>query len=152
MMMLQSPGWSYSSSQCHSACRRLLQRFSNTLPKDAYSCATRMQALLWQFGRTTVCTVHSKVSLVYQVLCQRRVALDLVEPRSALVVLEYADVAGAHLLRSFCFAVALSNLDAVILEVRTWRAAVAWNASCIKNLFAIRNKSLHLLALSAIGR
>jgi hypothetical protein len=33
-------------------------------------------------------------------------------------VLEYADVAGAELLRAYCLAVAVCNLDAVLLEAR----------------------------------
>lgn len=53
-----------------------------------------------------------------QLICQRAVATDLVEPRTVLPILEYADVAGAQLLRSYCMAVALRNLDALIQEAR----------------------------------
>ncbi|EFJ52323.1 hypothetical protein VOLCADRAFT_102981 [Volvox carteri f. nagariensis] len=51
-----------------------------------------------------------------QVLCQRLVATQLVEPRTALPILEYADVAGAALLRCYCLAVAVANLDCTLLE------------------------------------
>ncbi|KXZ47089.1 hypothetical protein GPECTOR_38g326 [Gonium pectorale] len=50
------------------------------------------------------------------VLCQRAVATQLVEPRTALPLLEYADVAGAALLRCYCMAVAVANLDCALLE------------------------------------
>ncbi len=40
-----------------------------------------------------------------QRLCERAVAVHLVEPRTALAVLEYADAAGAELLRQHCIAV-----------------------------------------------
>jgi len=41
-----------------------------------------------------------------------------VDPRTALGVLEYADLAGASVLRSYCLAVAACNLDAVLIEAR----------------------------------
>ncbi|GLI64055.1 hypothetical protein VaNZ11_007220 [Volvox africanus] len=51
-----------------------------------------------------------------QVLCQRVVAAHLVDPRTALPILEYADVAGAMLLRCYCLAVAVANLDCTLVE------------------------------------
>ncbi|GIL45680.1 hypothetical protein Vafri_2878 [Volvox africanus] len=51
-----------------------------------------------------------------QVLCQRVVAAELVDPRTALPILEYADVAGAMLLRCYCLAVAVANLDCTLVE------------------------------------
>eukprot|EP00798_Chlamydomonas_sp_ICE-L_P029260 gene29260-12503_t len=53
-----------------------------------------------------------------QVICQRAVAVELVEPRTALQILEYADIANAHLLRIFCISLALQNLDMVLMEAR----------------------------------
>ncbi|CAL8469414.1 g8955 [Coccomyxa elongata] len=53
-----------------------------------------------------------------QRLCERTVARHMVEPRSALALLQFADAAGAELLRQHCLAVALANLDAVILEAQ----------------------------------
>ena len=51
-----------------------------------------------------------------QRLCERSVATHLVEPRTALAVLEFADAAGAELLRQHCIAVrpaaALGHLTA----------------------------------------
>jgi SpoU rRNA methylase family enzyme len=40
-----------------------------------------------------------------QKLCERTVARHMVEPRSALALLEFADAAGADLLRQHCLAV-----------------------------------------------
>ena len=51
-----------------------------------------------------------------QHLCEEAVAYQLVEPRTALQVLEYADVAGAALLKAYCMNVAVCNLDTVLLE------------------------------------
>ena len=42
----------------------------------------------------------------------------LVDPRTALQILEYADLAGAEVLKSYCLAVAVCNLDAVLVEAR----------------------------------
>ncbi|KAK9908199.1 hypothetical protein WJX75_004163 [Coccomyxa subellipsoidea] len=53
-----------------------------------------------------------------QRLCERTVARHMVEPRSALALLQFADAAGAELLRQHCLAVALANLDAVLLEAQ----------------------------------
>eukprot|EP00887_Chlorella_sp_A99_P006446 scaffold3.g6446.t1 len=53
-----------------------------------------------------------------QRMCEEVVARHLVEPRTALQVLEYADVAGASMLRAYCLSVALCNLDAVLVEAR----------------------------------
>lgn len=50
--------------------------------------------------------------------CERAVARQLVEPRSVCGVLQYADAAGATMLRHYCLAVAIANLDAVLLEAR----------------------------------
>lgn len=43
---------------------------------------------------------------------------QLVDPRTALQVLEYADLAGAASLRAYCLAVAVCNLDTVLIEAR----------------------------------
>ena len=51
-----------------------------------------------------------------QRICEEEVARRLVDPRTCLPVLEYADVAGAEVLRAYCLAVAVCNLDAVLLE------------------------------------
>jgi hypothetical protein len=51
-------------------------------------------------------------------ICQRVVALQLVEPRTAPTLLEYADVASAHLLKAYCLAVAVRNMDSCIAEAR----------------------------------
>jgi hypothetical protein len=51
-------------------------------------------------------------------ICQRVVALQLVEPRTAPILLEYADVASAHLLKAYCLAVAVRNMDSCIAEAR----------------------------------
>lgn len=40
-----------------------------------------------------------------QRLCERTVARHMVEPRSALALLQFADAAGAELLRQHCLAV-----------------------------------------------
>jgi len=53
-----------------------------------------------------------------QAICEAAVAQQLVDPRTALQVLEYADVAGAQQLRAYCLAVAACNLDAVIMEAK----------------------------------
>ena len=53
-----------------------------------------------------------------QQLCEESVALALVDPRTALQVLEYSDLAGAHVLRAYCISVAVCNLDAVLVEAR----------------------------------
>lgn len=53
-----------------------------------------------------------------QQLCERTVARHMVEPRSTLALLEFADAAGAELLRQHCLAVAVANLDAVLLEAQ----------------------------------
>jgi hypothetical protein len=51
-----------------------------------------------------------------QQICERAVASQLVEPRTALQILAYAAVAGADELRRHCQHVAAANLDAVLLE------------------------------------
>ncbi|KAL4458643.1 hypothetical protein ABPG75_013508 [Micractinium tetrahymenae] len=51
-----------------------------------------------------------------QRICEEEVARRLVDPRTCLQVLEYADVAGAETLRAYCLSVAVCNLDAVLLE------------------------------------
>ena len=48
-----------------------------------------------------------------QRLCERSVARSLVEPRTALALLEYADAAGAEMLRQHCIAV--SCMQALLL-------------------------------------
>ena len=53
-----------------------------------------------------------------QRLCEEAVARELVDPRTALEVLEYADLAGASVLRAYCIAVAVCNMDALMLEAR----------------------------------
>ena len=53
-----------------------------------------------------------------QTLCQRVVARHLVEPRSALQLLELADAVAAPMLRAYCLAYSLQNLDLVLLEAR----------------------------------
>ena len=53
-----------------------------------------------------------------QNLCEAAVACQLVDPRTALQVLEYADLAGADLLKAYCQMVAVCNLDAVLVEAR----------------------------------
>ncbi len=53
-----------------------------------------------------------------QQLCEEAVAQMLVDPRTALQILEYADLAGAEVLKSYCLAVAVCNLDAVLVEAR----------------------------------
>ena len=45
-----------------------------------------------------------------QRLCERTVARHMVEPRSALALLQFADAAGAELLRQHCLAVSASLL------------------------------------------
>ncbi|PNH00658.1 E3 ubiquitin-protein ligase [Tetrabaena socialis] len=59
-----------------------------------------------------------------QVLCQAAVAASLVEPRTALPLLEYADAAGAALLRCHCAAAAVANLDAALTEAPGGLAAL----------------------------
>ncbi|GIL71989.1 hypothetical protein Vretifemale_2403, partial [Volvox reticuliferus] len=59
-----------------------------------------------------------------QVLCQRVVAAQLVDPRTTLPILEYADVAGAMLLRCYCVAAAVANLDCTLLEAPGCLAAL----------------------------
>ena len=54
-----------------------------------------------------------------QFICQSAVAKHLVEPRSVLQLLEYADAAGATMLRSYCVAYTLQNLDVVLHEARS---------------------------------
>ncbi|GAX76187.1 hypothetical protein CEUSTIGMA_g3631.t1 [Chlamydomonas eustigma] len=54
-----------------------------------------------------------------QMICQHKVCTDLVEPRSVLQLLEYADMAEAPLLKWYCIAYTLQNLDLVILESRS---------------------------------
>lgn len=51
-------------------------------------------------------------------LAQRSVATHLVEPRSVLQLLEWADLANAALLWRYCLATAVLNMDAVLLEAR----------------------------------
>lgn len=53
-----------------------------------------------------------------QQLCEESVGRALVDPRTVLQVLEYADLAGASVLRAYCIAVAVCNLDAVLVEAR----------------------------------
>lgn len=53
-----------------------------------------------------------------QQLCEEAVGQMLVDPRTALQILEYADLAGAEVLKSYCLAVAVCNLDAVLVEAR----------------------------------
>ncbi len=53
-----------------------------------------------------------------QQLCEETVAQMLVDPRTALQILEYADLAGAEVLKSYCLSVAVCNLDAVLVEAR----------------------------------
>lgn len=53
-----------------------------------------------------------------QEIAEASVAKYLVDPRTALSVLEYADVAGTQQLKAYCLAVTSSNLDAVLTEVR----------------------------------
>ena len=53
-----------------------------------------------------------------QLLCQRSVAQQLVDPRTVLAILEYADMAGAVLLRSYCLGMAVANMDVVLQEAR----------------------------------
>ncbi len=48
-----------------------------------------------------------------QRLCERTVARHMVEPRSALALLQFADAAGAELLRQYCLAVRLPILEAL---------------------------------------
>lgn len=63
--------------------------------------------------------MHAYIAVtVLQVIAQKVVARELVEPRTALPVLEYADAAGAALLRTFCLVTALRNLDLLLLEAR----------------------------------
>ncbi|KAK9837376.1 hypothetical protein WJX84_002537, partial [Apatococcus fuscideae] len=53
-----------------------------------------------------------------QRLCERELARSLVEPRTVLQVLDFADAAGSKMLRAHCLGVAVSNLDLVLLEAR----------------------------------
>lgn len=56
--------------------------------------------------------------LTLQCCCEEVVASSMVDPRTVLQVLEYADAAGAESLKAYCLAVAVCNLDAVLLEAR----------------------------------
>lgn len=53
-----------------------------------------------------------------QRLCEREVALSLVEPRTVCDVLQYADASDAGELRRHCLAMLAANLDCVVLEAR----------------------------------
>lgn len=53
-----------------------------------------------------------------QTISQKAVAQQLVEPRTVLSLLEYADACGTALLRAYCIAYCLQNLDAVLAEAR----------------------------------
>lgn len=53
-----------------------------------------------------------------QTIAQKAVAQQLVEPRTVLSLLEYADACGTALLRAYCIAYCLQNLDAVLAEAR----------------------------------
>ncbi|KAL4535240.1 hypothetical protein Ndes2437A_g05967 [Nannochloris sp. 'desiccata'] len=64
-------------------------------------------------GASTTTTLPS-----LQQLCEEAVGQMLVDPRTALQILEYADLAGAEVLKSYCLAVAVCNLDAVLVEAR----------------------------------
>ncbi len=54
----------------------------------------------------------------------QRIRLVFMCPTAALPILEYADVAGAALLRCFCLAVAVANLDAALAEAPATLAAL----------------------------
>jgi hypothetical protein len=87
-----------------------------------------------------------------QVIAQRVVATQLVEPRSALQVLEWADAAGAALLRTFCLAAVLRNLELVLLEPGAMSALAALPpqlVSCALSLLFAVLPVLHLPCLCA---
>jgi len=60
--------------------------------------------------------ISGRVAPTLELICQRVVAAHLVEPRTALEILEYAEMAGSGALATYCKQVAVANLDAVLLE------------------------------------
>eukprot|EP00884_Botryococcus_braunii_P008274 jgi/Botrbrau1/17448/Bobra.0054s0037.1 len=94
----------------HSLC---LQTWNVPPLDDAAVSST--QALLSSGGQQDTQARLAKVASL-QRLCEETVARTLVDPRSAVHILEFADTAGAHTLKHFCLSVVVDNLVLVLQE------------------------------------
>lgn len=81
------------------------------------SLCMRVCVCVYPFTCVSIC-------VCLQALAQACVAASLVEPRTVLALLQYADMAGVPLLSTYCMAFALANLDTVIAEAQVGDASL----------------------------